>query len=140
MTVRPTATGHADPALEPLRTSRVALLTTYRRDGAGVGTPVGIQVTGDRAYFTTRSRTWKVRRLARDPRATVAPCNRRGRVTGEAVECVVHRLDDVDVSSFQARFWVLVYRLFYRDTPVRYELRPVQGASRSGDDDPDRMG
>lgn len=41
-------------ALDPLRTSRVALLTTYRRDGRGVDTPVGIQVGGDQAFFTTR--------------------------------------------------------------------------------------
>ncbi|MGW5359754.1 PPOX class F420-dependent oxidoreductase [Actinopolymorpha pittospori] len=124
----PARANDAARALDPLRTSRVALLTTYRRDGRGVDTPVGIQVGRDQAFFTTRAKTWKVRRLARSPRVRVAPCTRRGRVTGSWVECTAHRLDGGEARSFEARFWVLVYRVIYRDTPVRYELRPVVAA------------
>lgn len=118
----------ARAALAPLRASRVALVTTYRRDGRGVGTPVGLRIADDRAFFTTRSKTWKVRRIARNPRVLVAACTRRGRVLGESVECTAHLVEAGDHTSFQARFWVLVYRVVYRDTPLRYELRPVVAA------------
>ena len=124
-TSRPEPRTSTSPPLGPLRGHRVGLLTTYRRDGRGVDTPVGIQWDGERAYFTTRAKTWKVRRLARNPQARVAPCTRRGRVLGEAVACTAHRVDRTE-SSFQGMVWRLVYRLVYRDVPVMYELKSAQ--------------
>ncbi|REF36298.1 PPOX class F420-dependent oxidoreductase [Thermasporomyces composti] len=116
-------------ALAPLRSSSVVMLTSYRRDGRGVGTMVGIRVDGDRAYVTTRSKTWKVKRIARNPKVTVAPCTRRGKVTGPAVECLARVVDTNPRESFGMRFWVWVYRVFYRDVPVTYELTPVETAA-----------
>ncbi|MQA86130.1 MAG: PPOX class F420-dependent oxidoreductase [Streptosporangiales bacterium] len=119
----------ASEALQPLRTSRVALLTSYRRDGRGVGTPVGITVRKDRAYFTTRSQTWKVKRIANNPRIALAPCTKRGRVLGPTVYGIARRLDDAEVDPYggrlQYRLWTLVYRAFYRDVPVSYEMTPI---------------
>ena len=40
-------------AFEPFRRRRTALLTTYKRDGTPVATPVTIAVDGDRAYVRT---------------------------------------------------------------------------------------
>lgn len=55
------------------------LLTTFKRDGSGVGTPVWIAPLPDgRAGFTTSSTTWKAKRLRRDPRVTLQACDRRG--------------------------------------------------------------
>lgn len=105
--------------------SRVGLLTTFRRDGRGIGTPVGIQWDGERVYFTTRARTWKVKRLARNPEALMAPCTRRGRVVGDAVACIAYRVDRTE-RSFQGAVWRLIYRLVYRDLPVTYELTCVE--------------
>lgn len=115
--------------LAPLRTSRVALVTTYKRDGQGVPTPVGIRLDSDRAYFTTRAKTWKVRRLARNPLVTVAPCDKRGQIRGDPEECTVRctarKIETGDPDTFEARFWIWVYRVFYRDVPVTYELTPL---------------
>ena len=49
------------------------ILTTYRRDGSEVDTPVHIAVEGDHAFIRTYARTWKARRLRADPRAVVWP-------------------------------------------------------------------
>jgi hypothetical protein len=38
-------------ALVPLKSSKTILLTTYKRDGTAVGTPVSIAFDGDRAFF-----------------------------------------------------------------------------------------
>ncbi|GAA5047300.1 hypothetical protein HNP84_000398 [Thermocatellispora tengchongensis] len=117
----------ADP-LAPLRTSGVALLTSFRRDGTGVGTPVGISVGDGVAHFTTRAKTWKVKRMARDPRVTLAPCTKTGKVLGATVEGTARRLSDDEArmlrGGFAYRFWTLVYRLVYRDVPVSYEVTP----------------
>ncbi len=41
------------PALEPFVHQRYVLLTTYRRDGTPVRTPVNITVDGHRAFVRT---------------------------------------------------------------------------------------
>jgi PPOX class probable F420-dependent enzyme len=119
----------ASEALAPLRTSNVALVTSFRRDGKGVGTPVGLGVKQDRAYFTTRSKTWKVKRLVNNPRITVAPCNKMGTTLGPTIEATARRLSEDEARAlkpgFEYRVWKLIYRLFYRDTPVSYEVTPL---------------
>ena len=60
-------------------------LTTYKRDGSPVGTPVNIAVDGDRAYFRTYEETWKFKRLTHNPEVEVAPSTIRGEPTGPAM-------------------------------------------------------
>jgi PPOX class probable F420-dependent enzyme len=67
----------------PLESSKTALLTTFRRGGEAVGTPLSIAVAGDKAYFVTASDSGKAGRLAHTPRVTLAPCTVIGKVTGE---------------------------------------------------------
>lgn len=112
--------------LEPLRMSSVALLTTYRRDGRGVDTPVGIRIAGDRAFFTTRAKTWKVKRLANNPSVALAPSTRMGKPIGPTVRGRAKRLDRTAKKGFQARFWIFVFRVVYRDVPVTYEVTPEE--------------
>ncbi len=69
---------------ESVRGHRAVMLTTYRRDGSGVSTPVGYGVAEDRLYFMTQPGTHKVGRLARNPRCTLAASTLRGAVKGPA--------------------------------------------------------
>ena len=60
-------------------------LTTFKRDGTPVATPVWIVGLADgKLGFYTSSATWKVKRLAHDPRVEVRPCDMRGRVPEQA--------------------------------------------------------
>jgi PPOX class probable F420-dependent enzyme len=72
-------------ALAPFVRQRNVLLTTYRRDGTPKGTPVHIAVDGDHAYCRTWDRTWKLRRIRRNPHVTVAPSTARGMPIGPAI-------------------------------------------------------
>jgi PPOX class probable F420-dependent enzyme len=65
---------------EELRRGRYVSLTTFRRNGTGVATPVWYAMEGDVLYAWTRSDSWKVKRLRNDPRVVVAVCDVRGRV------------------------------------------------------------
>ena len=116
------------PGWEALTKASVGVLTTFRRDGRGVATPVSILARGGRTYFTTWARTAKVKRLANSPRITVAPSDRRGRVTGAELEGVARRLSDDESkalnSGLRGRLWTLVYRVFLRSEPVSYEIVP----------------
>jgi uncharacterized protein len=79
--------------LDALPDNWAVLLTTYRRDGTAVGTPVNLAVDGDRAYFRSPGNAWKVRRLRNDARVALAPCTARGRPTGPPRPAVARRID-----------------------------------------------
>ncbi|GAA5110348.1 PPOX class F420-dependent oxidoreductase [Pseudonocardia adelaidensis] len=80
-------------ALEPFATQRTVALTTFRRDGTPVSTPVSIAVDGDRAVFRSFAEAGKTRRLRRDPTVEVAPSTFRGRPTGPAIRATARLLD-----------------------------------------------
>lgn len=69
-----------------LADERFVSLATYRRSGQAVATPVWIAREGDVLVVTTGAASGKVKRLRRDPRATLRPCDRRGRVADGAPE------------------------------------------------------
>jgi uncharacterized protein len=70
----------------------MTLLTSFRRNGQGVGTPVGTVASGGKLYFMTAADTWKVKRLAHNPHVTLAPGTRKGEALGSAIEGTVRRL------------------------------------------------
>jgi PPOX class probable F420-dependent enzyme len=80
------------PALAPFVRQKTILLTTYRRDGTPVGTPVSIAVDGDHAYVRSFERAWKTRRIGNNPAVTVAPSTARGTPTGPAIGATARRL------------------------------------------------
>jgi PPOX class probable F420-dependent enzyme len=62
-----------------LARSKYALLTTYKKDGTPVGTPVWVAPDGDRIVVWTNPKSWKVRRIRRTPAVTLQVCDNRGR-------------------------------------------------------------
>lgn len=69
--------------------NRYIALTTYRRDGTPVTTPVWVVDLGDGTVgFTTNADSGKVKRLAHTPDVRVAPCNARGVVPPGALSWV----------------------------------------------------
>jgi PPOX class probable F420-dependent enzyme len=57
-------------------------LTTFRRDGSPVPTPVWFVVDGDRVLVQTDAQAGKVKRIRRNPAVTVAACTATGRLKG----------------------------------------------------------
>ncbi|MFM7508351.1 MAG: PPOX class F420-dependent oxidoreductase [Actinomycetota bacterium] len=68
--------------------ARYVSLTTFRRDGTPVATPVWIVRHDDGWACTTGSASGKVKRLRHTSRVEVAPCDARGRIAEDAVRCV----------------------------------------------------
>jgi uncharacterized protein len=62
----------------PLSTSKYMLLTTFRRDGRAVGTPVHVVVEDDAAFFRTWDVSGKAKRLRHTATVQVAPSKLRG--------------------------------------------------------------
>jgi PPOX class probable F420-dependent enzyme len=61
------------------------VVTTYKRDGTAVPTPVNVVVLGDHAYFRTWSTAGKAKRLRNNPQVSIAPSTARGKPTGAAM-------------------------------------------------------
>jgi PPOX class probable F420-dependent enzyme len=80
-------------SLSPLRNTKTILLTTYKKDGTPVATPVSIAFDGDRAFFRSYDKAWKTRRLRRNPDVQAAPATLRGQPTGPAVRARAILLD-----------------------------------------------
>jgi PPOX class probable F420-dependent enzyme len=59
-------------------------LTTFRRSGAPVATPVWVARDGDDLVVTTIADSGKVKRLRNDPRVELRPSTRRGTVAADA--------------------------------------------------------
>ncbi|RZU31252.1 PPOX class F420-dependent oxidoreductase [Blastococcus saxobsidens] len=72
--------------MTPLPRSEYVSLTTFRRTGVPVATPVWAAADGDTLVVWTRADSGKVKRLRHTTRVTVAPCDVRGRVQGPAVD------------------------------------------------------
>jgi PPOX class probable F420-dependent enzyme len=65
-------------------------LTTFRRSGEGVPTPVWFaELDGGLGVFTA-AQAGKVKRIRRDGRVRIAPCTFKGRPKGEEQEAVAH--------------------------------------------------
>ena len=65
--------------------ARFVSLTTYRRNGDPVSTPVWIAPEGDALVVTSEASTGKVKRLRHDQRVRLRPCDRFGKVAESAV-------------------------------------------------------
>jgi uncharacterized protein len=81
---------------EPLKSTKTIQLTTYKRDGTPVGTPVSVAFAGDRAFFRTYDKSWKAKRLRNNPEVEVAPATVSGKETGPAIHARARLLEGAD--------------------------------------------
>ncbi|HSA50167.1 MAG TPA: PPOX class F420-dependent oxidoreductase [Yinghuangia sp.] len=72
-------------ALARLGAAKYLLLTTYRKDGSTVPTPVWVARDGGSLVVWTRATTAKVARLRRDPRIELAECTFKGAPLGPGI-------------------------------------------------------
>jgi len=79
--------------------AKYVLLTTFTKDGRPKPTPIWIAADGDRALVITEKNAWKVKRIRNTPRVTLAVCDMRGNVKGEAIEAVASVMDDSQTES-----------------------------------------
>lgn len=114
---------------------KTILLTSYRRDGTPVATPVSIAFDGDRAFFRTWDTAWKAKRLRRNPSVEIAPSTFRGEPMGPAIRASARLLSGDEAKqarrALAARHPVLQgllvplgHRLL-RYRTLHYELIPV---------------
>jgi PPOX class probable F420-dependent enzyme len=108
--------------LEALFPGRYLSVTSFKRDGAGVATPVWFVSDGSRLLALTDLHSAKVRRVRRDPRVLVASCRADGKLRTEPVPA---RAEVLTATSDLERVQKLLlerYRLTYRVVMLVYRL------------------
>jgi len=120
--------------LASVRDAKTILLTTYKRDGTPVETPVSIAFAGDRAFFRSYHKAWKTKRLRNNPRVEVAASTLRGKRTGPLIQARATLLEGEQARIaakalarrhrlLQAILVPLAHRLL-RYRTMHYELQP----------------
>lgn len=122
-------------------------LTTFRRTGEGVPTPVWVVPDGDGLAVSTPGGTGKLKRLAHTSRVTVAECSRRGTVADgvtpvDAVATVTSDPDEADrvgrlladKYGVQFKLFMLVERFVVRSDRRREVIRIVPAHPAGGAD------
>ena len=117
-------------------TGKYVSLTTFRRDGTPVATPVWFVTENENLLVETDGDSYKAKRIRRNDHVTIAPCNATGRVKGESVPARAAILSDEELPRVE-RLLHRKYRLDYifvlpmyrlvqrlRGRPLRYE-KPV---------------
>jgi PPOX class probable F420-dependent enzyme len=110
---------------------RYVSLATFRKDGREVRTPVWIAGGNGKVRVYTNITSGKVKRIRRNGRVRVAPCDIRGTVRGEWVEAQARLIEDArkrdqGIRAFVKKYgWQMRLALFFSRLSGRYEQRAI---------------
>ena len=79
-----------------IRGQKYISLTTFRKTGVGVSTPVWFGEEDGKLYLMTISKSGKIKRIRNNPQVKVAPCTMRGKVTGPEFASIARLLPPED--------------------------------------------
>ncbi len=120
--------------LEKLFPGRFLSVTSFKRDGSAVATPVWAVSDGTRLFAFTDLHSAKVRRIRRNPRVLVASCRVNGKLRRDPVAGRAEVLTDpADLERVQ-RLLLARYRISYRVVMLFYRLgRRLRGQQSVAD-------
>ena len=86
--------------MQALERAGYVSLTTFRRDGTAVATPVWHAVHDGEVLIVSNLDAWKVKRIRNNSRVTLTPCDVRGRIKDGAptFEGTARLLDDAGLA------------------------------------------
>ncbi|MFD4577695.1 PPOX class F420-dependent oxidoreductase [Streptomyces sp. NPDC058417] len=95
-------------SLDTLAAGKYLLITSYRKNGTPVATPVWVVRDGDALGAWTAADSWKVKRIRARGDVLVGPCDLRGRPTGPQVPGTAEICDE----ATSARYRKLIARKY----------------------------
>ena len=89
--------------VERLGRGKYLSLTTFKRDGTAVSTPVWVARDGNELVVITDATSGKAKRIRNNGRVEVAPCDVRGRITGSVVSGQARLVDSTGTEHVAAQ-------------------------------------
>ncbi|WP_060882432.1 PPOX class F420-dependent oxidoreductase [Streptomyces caniscabiei] len=90
-----------ETTLDALGAGKYLLVTTYRKNGTTVPTPVWVVRDGDALGIWTVADSWKVKRIRNRADVLVGPCDVRGNPTGDSVPARAEILDAAGSAAYR---------------------------------------
>ena len=107
-----------------LATEKFVSITTFKRDGTPVSTPVWVAGENGNLLVISEADTWKVKRIRRDNHVRIAPCSPRGAIRGEPIEAEASiEPDTAIVEQLLARKYGWKYRGYVHLSALVRKLR-----------------
>jgi PPOX class probable F420-dependent enzyme len=101
-------------------------LTTFRKTGAGVPTPVWFGEDDGKLYVMTRGTMGKAKRIRNNPQVKVAPCTIRGQVTGPEFPATARVLPLEEHKhareTINGKYWMARIPLIWARTDTYFEI------------------
>ena len=91
------------PEIERLGTGKYLSLTTFKKDGSAVATPVWVARDGDELVVITDATSGKAKRIRNNASVRLAPCDMRGQVTGSSEDGSAQLTDSTGTKSVAAQ-------------------------------------
>jgi uncharacterized protein len=114
------------PVPAAIHNQKYISLTTIRKTGAGVATPVWFGEENDKLYVMTRSDMGKTKRIRNNPQVKVAPCTMSGKVTGAEFAATARILPNDEHRNARAtlnrKYWMARLPLIWRRTDTYIEI------------------
>lgn len=108
--------------------ARCIALTTYKRDGTAVTTPMWAAANGERILTTADFDSWKLKRIRKNPDVQVAPCSIRGQVRGDFVAGRARLLGEAEtaqaIAAKKRRYLTFRVMVRFRKPQVGIEIVP----------------
>ena len=120
--------------LQALFPGRYLSITSFKRDGTGVATPVWFASDGGRLFALTDLHSAKIRRVHRNPHVLVASCRVDGKLRCEPLAArAVVLTETADLEHVQ-QLLLARYRISYRVVMLLYRLgRRLRGKQSVAD-------
>jgi PPOX class probable F420-dependent enzyme len=110
----------------PIQGQKYISLTTLRKTGVGVATPVWFGEEDGKLYVMTRSDMGKTKRIRNNPQVRVAPCTMRGRVTGAEFAATARILPAEEHArarkTINRKYWMARIPLVWARTDAYFEI------------------
>ncbi|MFJ8048600.1 PPOX class F420-dependent oxidoreductase [Streptomyces luteogriseus] len=90
-----------DRTLDELGAGKYLLVTSYRKNGTPVATPVWVVRDGDALGVWTPADSWKVKRIRNRADVLVGPCDLRGNPTGDQVPATAEICDAATTGRYR---------------------------------------
>jgi len=118
--------------IDEIGRSRYVSLTTYRKDGTGVATPVWHVVRGGELFVVSDANAWKVKRIRNNSHVVVTVCGIRGKIAPGAPSApgTARLLDETETDTVRkllARKYVLSRTGNWLTRILHLPRRPVTG-------------
>ena len=125
-----------EPAVAPQFNGKYLSLTSFRRDGTGVSTPVWFVVDDGHLLVETAPDSYKVRRIRRDPHVRIAACDARGHLRGDPVDADARILPQNERARIE-RLFAQKYRIDrYTVLPLYRLVMRVRGRGAGTEEPP----